>query len=150
MTLLLYNCLTEIHQEDGSRLFLKVHKMSESKKCKGHKCKHRILQSCTRKTKNYQEGGQALVQDAQRKCAISILGNVQDLPGHSLEQPGLVRSVLRWLEVPSNLNDYSNYSLVSLCPKVTLILPSCSRSDTDQQGSCINNNLDVPSKNTEL
>lgn len=105
-----------------------------------------------KKNNNYQGGGQALAWDAQRKRAISIMGDVQDLPGDSLEQPGLVRHVLSRLEVPSNLNDDSVVLITAWClfPKVMLILPRCSRSDTDQLGSCIKNNLDVLSKSADL
>lgn len=48
-------------------------------------------------------------------CAISILGDVQDLPGHSLEQSGLVRPVLSRFEVPSNLNDDSMVVIIAEC-----------------------------------
>lgn len=72
------------------------------------------FQSHTKKPPNhYQEGGQALAQDAQREGAISTLGDVQDLPGHSLEQSGVVRPVLNRLEVPSNLNDGSMILIIA-------------------------------------
>lgn len=77
--------------------------------------KHRIFQSHSRKTKNFQEGGQALAWDVQRKGAMSILGDIQDLPGHSLEQLGVVRPVLNRLDVPSNLNDDSMILIIAWC-----------------------------------
>lgn len=60
-----------------------------------------------KKKTEYQESGQTLAQAAQSRYAISIFGDVQDLPGCGLEQPGLVRPILRRLEVSSNLNDDS-------------------------------------------
>lgn len=60
-----------------------------------------------KKTKHHQESDQTLAQAAQRRYAISIFGDVQDLPGCGLEQPGPVRPILRRLEVSSNINDDS-------------------------------------------
>lgn len=65
------------------------------------------------KKKNYQEDGQTLAQAPQRRCATSIFGDVQNSPGHSLEQPHLVRPVLSRLEVPSNLNDDSTILIIA-------------------------------------
>ena len=101
-----YNDLTERHQKDVDRLFSKVHR--DSKKYKGWKLKYGASHvSHTLGKKIYQEGGQTLIQAPQRRCAVSSFGDVQDSPVYGLEQPGLVRPVLRRLEVPSNLNDDS-------------------------------------------
>jgi len=37
----------------------------------------------------YCEGDQALAHVAQRGCGVSLLGDIQNLPGHSPEQPAL-------------------------------------------------------------
>lgn len=60
--------------------------------------------------KNYHEGSQRLEQVTQGGCGMFVLESIQDLTGHSLEQPHPIRSVLSWiwsigsLDVPPNLN----------------------------------------------
>lgn len=77
---------------------------SEGARGNGHKLKFvksylNVRELC------YCEGGQILEQLAQRVCGVSILREIQNLRGHSPEEPALGDPALTCSpEMPSNLS----------------------------------------------
>ena len=76
--------LIEGSKEDRARLFSVV--PSDRTRCKGRKLKDVKFHLSGTKIFFCCEDGQTLEQAAQRACEVSVLGNIQDPTGHSLEQ----------------------------------------------------------------
>ena len=73
------------NKEDGARLLVMP---GDSTKGNEHKVKYRKINLSIRKKKHfYCEAGQTSGQVAQRRCGVFVLGDIQNLTGHSLEQP---------------------------------------------------------------